>query len=134
MNQTIFVSDRDERRLRRLLETHRPSGEADRENHDRLAAELDRARIVPENELAPDIVALGSVVEVEDLDDGEILTCTLVLPPEADASLGRVSILAPLGTGMLGCRAGDTFKWPVPGGVLRARIRRAAQPQPGVAA
>jgi regulator of nucleoside diphosphate kinase len=124
MKQKIIISNRDERRIRSLLDTRRSANAAEAENLQRLAGELDRARILPTEEMPADVVALGSTVELEDLDDQEISTYTLVLPHEADASQGRVSVLAPLGTGMLGFRAGDEFKWPVPTGTIKVRIRR----------
>lgn len=129
MKKKIIISSRDERRIRSLLDARRSANAAEAENLQRLAGELDRARILPTEEMPSDVVALGSTVELEDLDDSEISTYTLVLPHEADASQGRISVLAPLGTGMLGFRAGDEFKWPVPTGTIQVRIRRLiAQP------
>ncbi|HHY86488.1 MAG TPA: nucleoside diphosphate kinase regulator [Verrucomicrobia bacterium] len=122
MNHNIIISDTDARRLRDLLEKA-PRNGAD-ELLNRLAGELDRAHIVPQAELPEDVVALGSTVELEDLEDGEVMTYTLTLPGEADASAGRISVLAPLGTGMLGYRVGDEFEWPVPTGTVKMRIRR----------
>src|SRR5687767_990665 len=119
---TIIVSDSDERRLRRLLE--QPAAPADVDNHQGLAQELNRARILPRDEMPEDVVALGSTVELEFLDDGDIQTFTLTLPHEANIANGRISVLAPIGTGMLGFRVGDVFRWPVPGGAVRVRIRR----------
>jgi regulator of nucleoside diphosphate kinase len=124
MNQTIIVSDNDERRLRQLLEVHRPAGPDEIANLKRLTGELDRARIVPHDEMPPDVVMLGSTVELVDLDDGQKQTFTLALPQQADVTEGRISILAPLATGMLGFRAGDEIEWPVPAGTARVRIRR----------
>ncbi len=126
MKSTLFVSNQDERRLRRLIEARRHSTlmPGDRDQLNRLETELNRAHILPAQAMPPDAVRLGSMVEAEDLDDGEVLTVTLVLPQEADSSRGRISILAPLGVGLLGYRAGDELEWPVPGGTLRLRIRR----------
>ncbi|MCW5558563.1 MAG: GreA/GreB family elongation factor [Verrucomicrobiae bacterium] len=126
MKLPLFVSNHDERRLRWLIEARRHStrAPADRDQLNRLAAELDRAHILPEHEMPPDAVRLGSRVEAEDLEDGEIFTVTPVLPQEADVSHGRISILAPLGVGLLGYRVGNEFEWPVPGGILRLRILR----------
>jgi regulator of nucleoside diphosphate kinase len=67
---------------------------------------------------------MNSTVELEDLEDGEILTYTLVFPENADIESGRISILAPLGMAMLGFKVGDEFEWPVPAGTLRVRVRR----------
>ncbi len=134
MNPQIVISETDARRLRVLLSSAPKSVDASSLNW--LRAELERARVVPDNEVPDDVVTLGSVVEIEDLSDGEVDTFTLVLPSEADASKGRISLLAPLGMGMLGFREGDEFEWPVPSGTARFKIRRllgraaAAESQP----
>jgi regulator of nucleoside diphosphate kinase len=126
MQTPIFVSDHDERRLRRLIEAKRHSiiAPSDREHLNRLATELDRAQILPEHALPPDAIRLGSRVEAVDVETGEVLSVTLVLPREADVRHGRISILAPLGVGLLGYRQGDEFEWSVPGGIVRLNIRR----------
>jgi regulator of nucleoside diphosphate kinase len=59
---------------------------------------------------------------LRDLDDGETFEYTLVYPRDANAAEGRVSILAPIGTAILGCKAGDVVEWPVPAGTARLRI------------
>jgi regulator of nucleoside diphosphate kinase len=121
MNLPITISDRDAARLRRLVQAGAPS---DAENIRRLSTELERARIVPAAALPANVVAMNSTVEVEDLEDGEVLTCTLVFPEHANIEAGRISILAPLGTAMLGFKVDDEFEWPVPAGKLRVRVRR----------
>jgi regulator of nucleoside diphosphate kinase len=57
-----------------------------------------------------------------DLEAGEEMTYTLVFPDEADGSQGKISVLAPLATGMLGYRVGDTFEWDTPGGKRSIRV------------
>jgi regulator of nucleoside diphosphate kinase len=124
MKKKIIISDRDERTLRELLAKRQSFFAAEAMNLQRLTGELDRARIVPLEKLPADVVTLGSTVELEDVGDGEILTYTLTLPHEANVNEGRISILAPLGTGMLGYRVDDEFEWPVPTGKIRVRIRK----------
>ncbi|RYD78610.1 MAG: transcription elongation factor GreAB, partial [Verrucomicrobiaceae bacterium] len=70
----------------------------------------------------PDIVTMNSVARVRDLDSDDEMELTLVYPDAADAESGKVSILAPLGTALLGYRAGDTFQWKVPAGVRSFRV------------
>jgi len=118
MNLPITISERDAWRLRKLVQTNDP------EAVERLKTELDRAQIVPDQELPADVIAMNSTVELEDLDDGEILTYTLVFPENADIETGKISILAPLGMAMLGFKVGDQFEWPVPAGTLHVRVRR----------
>jgi regulator of nucleoside diphosphate kinase len=126
MNLPITISERDAARLRQLVQVCAPSKT---EHIQRLKAELDRARIVPGPELPANVIAMNSTAELEDLEDGEILTFTLVFPENADVAAGRISILAPLGMAMLGFKAGDEFEWPVPSGTLRVRVRRLIQPK-----
>jgi len=126
MNLPITISERDAVRLRQLVQACAPSNT---EHIQRLKAELDRARIVPGPELPANVIAMNSTVELEDLEDGEILTYTLVFPENADIEAGKISILAPLGMAMLGFKAGDEFEWPVPAGTLHVRIRRLVEPK-----
>ena len=87
-----------------------------------LEGELDRARVVPPGEIPPDIVTMNSTVRLRDLDCDETLTYTLVYPPYADASKDRISVLAPVGTALIGYRQGDTVEWKVPAGKVRLRV------------
>lgn len=88
----------------------------------RLRDELSRAVVVPEH--PPDVVGIGSVAEVADLESGEVDRYTLTLPEQADVAHGRLSVLAPLGTALLGFAEGDEFEWEMPGGLRRLKIRR----------
>jgi regulator of nucleoside diphosphate kinase len=124
MNQPIYITDRDAERLRPLVQAKGALKDAEAENLMRLVRELDRAQIVPEHELPADVIMMNSTVELEDLTDGEISTFTLVYPEDADIDQGRISVLAPLGTAMLGYRVGDELSWPVPSGTIRFRVRR----------
>jgi len=125
MNLPIFITERDARRLALLIRAYKAAkGSGEVENLERLEQELLRARIVPETELPEGVITMNSIVELEDLSEGDVLTYTLVFPESADAVTGRISILAPLGMAMLGYRVGDEFAWPVPDGVLRVRVRR----------
>lgn len=124
MNTTIIITETDARRLRPLVQNSKPGSGADADSINRLRIELDRAKIVPDDQLPEDVIAMNSTVELEDLTDGEILTFTLVYPEKADAAAGKISVLAPLGTAMLGYRVGDEIEWPVPAGTVRVRVRK----------
>jgi len=129
MSLNILITDRDARRLRPLVRAYKGvKGEVHAENLKRLELELDRAELVAEAEVPDDVITMNSTVELEDLGDGEVLTYTLVYPENADASKGRISILAPLGMAMLGYRVGDEIAWPVPGGTIHVLIRRLLMP------
>ncbi len=94
-----------------------------------LQKELERAQVVAPELLPENVVAMGSQVEIEDLESGEVDAYTLVFPDQADAAQGRLSIFAPIGTAILGFAEGDTFAWRTPGGTRKLRLRTVHRPQ-----
>ena len=95
---------------------------------EKLRGELARATVIDSASASADLVTMHARVEFEYLGTGEIEEYVLVYPERADAASGRLSILAPVGTALLGLRAGDTIDWPTPGGMRRLRVRRVTQP------
>jgi regulator of nucleoside diphosphate kinase len=89
---------------------------------EKLRGELDRATIIDPAAVPADLITLGSRVEFEDLGTNEIEAYILTMPDQANVGEGRLSILAPVGTALIGYRAGDIVDWPTPGGVRRLRI------------
>lgn len=89
---------------------------------DQLEFELDRARVLPLEEVPEDVVVMNSDVEYEDVATRQRRRLHLVYPPDADSDAGRVSILAPLGCALLGLRAGQEIDWKMPGGLRRVRV------------
>lgn len=87
-----------------------------------LENELKRAQIIEPDEIPPDVITMNSQVELVDIETGELIQITLVLPRDASMDEGNISVLAPLGTAMLGYRVGDEFQWHVPYGVRRLRV------------
>jgi regulator of nucleoside diphosphate kinase len=127
MAERIFVSRSDLNRLRPLVEQH--AGGVDGVAAERLEAELDRAVVVEDGPVAPDVVAMESRVTFEDEGTGTAREVVLVYPGSADASAGRVSVLAPVGAALLGLRTGDRIDWPLPDGrTARIRILSVAPP------
>ena len=122
---TIYFSERDYERLKGLVDgrVHQRSG---RSMVMQLARELDRAEIVSEGALPDDVVAMHSTVRLVDLDTDAEHVYTVVFPHEADADHGRISVLAPIGTAVLGYRTGDVVEWEVPAGLRRFRIAAVA--------
>ncbi|QKD03481.1 nucleoside diphosphate kinase regulator [Mesorhizobium loti] len=77
---------------------------------DELLAELERARIVADGSVTADTVRMGSIVTFKP-DTGDRKTVTLVFPGDADISQGKVSILTPIGTALMGLSAGQSIMW-----------------------
>jgi len=120
--RTIHITDFDMKRLRQLLEGTKAWNKKDRQYMEDLEAELDRAVIVSSNDVPPDVVTMNSELQVKDLATGKKMTFRLVFPSDADFERGKVSILAPIGTALIGFRAGDTVDWKVPSGIRRFLI------------
>lgn len=95
----------------------------------KLRDELDRATVVDPAAFPADVVTMDSAVEFEDLETGEIEEYTITFPELADVDAGRISVLAPIGTALIGCRAGSVIKWSTPGGVRRLKVRRVTAPE-----
>jgi len=77
--------------------------------------------------VSPTVVTLHAAVRVRDLESGERQELTLVSPREADVSAGRISVLAPLGTALIGYRQGDVVERLMPGGLRRLLIEEVLQ-------
>jgi regulator of nucleoside diphosphate kinase len=120
--RALLVPEPDARRLRGLLAARRQSGWRDETHLNELELELERALPVATDAVPADLVVMDSVVSVLDLANRERREYTLVYPAEADLEAGRISVLAPLGTALLGYREGDDVEWLMPGGLRRLRI------------
>jgi regulator of nucleoside diphosphate kinase len=118
----IHITDSDMQRLRKLLEGTRYWNQKDREYLSYLEQELDRAVLVPSEKVPANVVTMNSLMRVKDLDSEKEMAIRLVYPGEADFERGKISILAPIGTALIGYRAGDTVEWKVPSGTRRLRI------------
>ena len=88
----------------------------ERENFSKLSGELKKAQIVEDDSMSADIVRLGSTVVIKDLVTRRDMTVTIVLPSKADIKQKKVSVLAPIGTALIGFRKGQTVSWNVPSG------------------
>ena len=119
---TIYVTELDYNRLSGLIDRTRERNGVDREYLNKLETELDRAEIVDPQKIPADVVTMRSKVRLTDLVSGESNTYSLVFPTEANFAEGKISVLAPIGTAILGYRRGDTIEWPVPSGVRKLKI------------
>ncbi|WP_374013317.1 nucleoside diphosphate kinase regulator [Pseudoxanthomonas koreensis] len=110
---TLIISSRDMARLEALLDSpvlsRHPAALA-------LMDELNRAEVLPPEQMPANVVTMHSQVECEDASTGEQHVLTLVYPNEADVEKGRVSVLAPVGSALLGLSVGQTIDWQAPGG------------------
>lgn len=115
-SHNITVTTTDLERLEQLIANY------DTEAVEQLDAELARAEVVPQSEIADDVVTMNSEVVYEDATSGVQRKVRLVYPKDADAERGCVSVLAPLGSALLGLRVGQTIDWRMPSGKRRVRV------------
>lgn len=118
---SLIISSRDLARLEALLDSpvlsRHPAAIA-------LMDELNRAEVLPPEQVPADVVTMHSQVECEDMASGETHMLTLVYPNEADVERGRVSVLAPVGSALLGLSVGQQIDWDAPGGRrLKLRVK-----------
>jgi len=119
---SIYVTEPDYHRLSALIETTRERDGVDIEYLKKLEAELDRAEIVDSKDIPKNVITMRSRVRLKDVATGQANTYSLVFPTEADFNEGKISILAPIGTAILGYKAGDTIEWSVPSGLRRVKV------------
>jgi regulator of nucleoside diphosphate kinase len=83
---------------------------------EQIAQTLDMADIVPSRQVAPDIVTMYSQVVLSDLKTGQRSKLTVCYPQDAEPAAGFVSVLSPVGSGLLGLRVGSVSRWHLPSG------------------
>ncbi len=84
-----------------------------------LAEEIGRAQVLAKGRHPRHIVRMGSEVEFRDDTTGKVRKVVLVYPEEADISRGKVSVLTPVGTALIGLQAGQSITWETPSGEVR---------------
>ena len=125
MERDIIVTAKDYERLRKLIAEEREFGKTvDPLELRDLEQELNRAVIAKAEDIPSDIITMNSQFVLEDMDSGEETTYSLVYPEYADFLENRISIIAPVGTAILGYREGDEINWSIPTGVARLKIKK----------
>ena len=122
--RTIYITEFDLKRLQELIIEAKRVDRRGNEYLDSLEAELSRGKVVASTEVPPDVITMNSRVHLVDMDTLEEMVYTLVFPQDAEIAQSKISVLAPIGTAMLGYRVGDTFTWQVPDGVRRLQVKK----------
>lgn len=120
----IFITMFDKERLEELIEVAEEFGNHSRKDLEDLEEELATATVVSPKAMPPDVVTMNTKVMLRDVDTLEEMTYSLVFPKDADIDAGNISVLAPIGTAILGYREVDIVEWPVPSGIRRIRIEK----------
>ncbi|SFN06772.1 GreA/GreB family elongation factor [Dokdonella immobilis] len=109
----ITLSRVDAERLERMLESPDYKSFPGRRE---LEEEIARARIVEPTQVPASVVTMNSSVRFRIASSGSTFSLTLVYPRDAGRSSDTISILAPVGSALLGLSEGDEIAWPAPGG------------------
>ena len=123
----LLITDADAQQLRMLLSNTEFSGERDRIQWEAREEEIEKAKVVPPEQMPNDVVTMRSRVRIVDMRTGEQLVYQIVYPHEANYAEKKISILAPIGMALLGYRAGTEIEWQVPSGSRRLRIEAVEQ-------
>lgn len=122
--KTIYITKSDAMRLKKLVNSQNMSrlNNQDKKYLEDLKKEIDRAKLVDQKNIPKNVITMNSNVRLKDLDSGEEMTYTLVFPDIADISNNKISILAPIGTALIGYSVGDIIEWKVPAGLRKLKV------------
>ncbi len=110
----LTLTELDHVRLARLIRGPGEAPEADLDGP--MAGVLDAAQVVPSRKVPPDVVTMYSKVELADLASDRTSCLTVCYPSDAEPALGFISVLSPVGAGLIGRRVGSIARWLAPGG------------------
>lgn len=106
----ILITEKDLLRIKHILSFQKS------EDFENLELELDRAKIISDDTVPPDLVTMNSKVKFLNVQDNKEMVITIVYPSEANFAEGKVSVLASLGSALIGLRTGQEINWMFPDG------------------
>ncbi|GAI03377.1 unnamed protein product, partial [marine sediment metagenome] len=87
-----------------------------------LEDELNKGEVVSSRDVPHDVITMNSKVRLRDINTQKNMVCWLVFPDDSNADQGKISILAPIGTALLGYKVGDIIEWKVPVGLMKLKV------------
>jgi regulator of nucleoside diphosphate kinase len=109
-DDVILVTEKDLLRIKHILSFYSS------DDFENLELELDRARVITDSDVPPDLVTMNSKVRFLNVNDKKEMTIEIVYPTESSFEDGRISVLASLGSALLGLREGQEINWMFPDG------------------
>lgn len=111
MNEdAILITEKDLLRIKNILSFQKS------EDFENLELELDRAKIITDDMVPADLVTMNSKVKFLNVQDKKEMIVTIVYPSDANFSEGKISVLASLGSALIGLRVGQEINWMFPDG------------------
>jgi len=120
--KVIYITDSDKKRLKQLIRDARAFGSEHKVHLKKLEEELNRGKVVKSKEIPKDVITMNSKVRLKDLDTQQEMIYWLVFPADADPDQNKISILAPIGTALIGYQAGNVIEWKVPAGLRKLKV------------
>lgn len=121
--RSMLISNTNLSSLKQLLASARRVLTRNHTHLEILEEQLKRAEVVAEDQVPADVITINSQVRIHDLNVGRHTVYTLVFPHDADVARNRISVLARVGSALLGSRVGDLIEIEVPGAAIRMRVR-----------
>ena len=118
--RTIYITRADMTRLRSLVTAVKST----RDDLTSVRAELDQAQVMAAEDIPHDVITMNSQARLRDQATRKVMTFTLVFPENASIEHNRISVLAPIGTAVLGQRQGDELEWEVPAGTVHLKVMK----------
>ncbi len=112
-NDVILITEKDLLRLRNVLSFQNS------EEFENLEIELERAKIITDFDVPPDLVTMNTRFKFMNIQDNKEMVITIVYPHEANFVDGKISVLASLGSALIGLRVGQEINWMFPDGKTR---------------
>ncbi len=120
----IYVTKKDLQRIMHILSFQNA------EDFENLEMELERAKIISDEEVPPDLITMNSKVKFLNVQDNKEMTITIVYPSDANFIDGKVSILASLGSALIGLKVGQQIDWEFPNGKIKTLLIKEILYQP----
>ena len=120
MDKKIYITKNDKERLMELLGEKWPHDKYD----EALLRELERGIIVDSAKIPPDVITMNSQVKFTEIKSNASLTYWLVFPQDADISKNKISVLSPIGCGLLGYKVNDTISIKTPAGEKKLKVEK----------
>ena len=116
----LIINRLDADRLQRLIDE---ATDKDRFVAEAREEELERGEVIDPEQIPEDVVSMNSRIQFTDLTRGRQMIRTLVYPHALATTEDGISVMAPVGAGLIGMRVGDTIDWPLPdGGQVHLRV------------
>ena len=122
MKRKIYITEQTKKKLKSLIEGTIGYRVKDMKTVKDLIEELERAKVLDIEDFPTDVITMNTKIKVRDLKTGDTFIYTIVYPEDADIEKNKISILAPIGTALLGYKLGDIIEWDVPAGKRRLKV------------